>query len=70
MELLNEIEGALITALEPKRNKQGARWEDVDEYFQFIDDEKRDLTLADILDGHQKIEKSIASLSKRLIKNR
>jgi hypothetical protein len=66
--LLNEIEGALITALEPKLNKQGACWKDVEEYFQVIDDEMEDLTLGDVLDSDAKLEKLIVGLSKKISK--
>jgi len=66
--LLNEIEGALITALEPKLNKQGARWKDVEEYFQFIDDEMEDVTTGDVLDSNAKLEKLILGLSKKVSK--
>lgn len=65
VELLNEVEGALITALEPRLNKQGARWKDADEYYQEIDEEMDEPTLADIARGHEKIEKLIAELSGR-----
>jgi hypothetical protein len=70
IKLLNEVEGVLITALEPRLNKQGARWKDVDEYSQVIDDEKREPTLADIVKGHEKIEKLITSLGNHLRKKR
>jgi len=66
--LLNEIEGALITALEPKLNKQGARWKDVEEYYQFIDHEMEDVTTGDVLDSNAKLEKLITGLSKQLTK--
>ena len=66
--LLNEIEGALITALEPKLNKQGARWKDVEEYYQFIDYEMEEATSGDILDSNAKLEKLITGLSKQLAK--
>lgn len=66
--LLNEIEGVLITATGPKLNKQGARWKDVEEYFQFIDEEMEDVTLGDILAGHAKLEKLITNLNKKISK--
>lgn len=47
-DLLNQIGGALITALEPKLNKQGARWKDV-EYRQYVDDEMEQPASKDIL---------------------
>ena len=64
-ELLNEIEGALITALEPKLNKQGAKWKTVvHEYRQVVDDTMNDATLSDILNGHEEIKEQIRRLSK------
>jgi hypothetical protein len=66
--LLNEIEGALITALEPKLNKQGARWKDVEEYFQLIDGEMEEVTLFDVMDGHARLEKRITDLTKKIAK--
>jgi hypothetical protein len=68
--LLNQIEGALITAMEPKLNKQGARWKDVEEYFQLIDEEMEEVTAGDILDSNDKLEKLIAGLSKNLTKRK
>jgi len=57
--LLNEIEGALITALEPKLNKQGARWKDIKEYFQDIDDEMRELTVGDLAEEFKTLKKQL-----------
>ena len=65
-QLLNEIEGALITALEPKLNKQGARWKDVEEYYQEVDGEVEEITTDDLsvkLDG---IQKQLQEIDKRL----
>jgi hypothetical protein len=47
--LLNEHEGVMITALEPKLNKQGARWPGVEEFYQEIEDELEEPRLADII---------------------
>jgi len=68
--VLNEIEGALITALEPKLNKQGARWKDVEEYYQLIDDEMEDVTAGDVLDSNARLEKLITGLGKKLSKRK
>jgi hypothetical protein len=70
IQLLNEIEGALITALEPKLNKQGARWKDVEEFVQTIDEEMEELTLGDVLDGHSRLEHLITGLSKKISKGK
>jgi hypothetical protein len=47
--LLNQLEGALITVLEPSKNKRGANWEDVEEYFQEIDEEVDDVSNGEVL---------------------
>ncbi|HEX7728270.1 MAG TPA: GIY-YIG nuclease family protein [Terracidiphilus sp.] len=57
--LLNEVEGALITALEPKLNKQGARWKDVKEYFQTRDPELEEATLGDLVEKFNDLEELI-----------
>jgi hypothetical protein len=66
--LLNEIEGVLITALEPKLNKQSARWKDVKEFFQLIDDDVKDLKLVNILKANKGLEKQISALDKKVQK--
>lgn len=68
IQLLNEIEGALITAMEPKLNKQGARWKDVEEYYQVVDDDMRELTLGDVLDSHARLERLVTGISKKISK--
>ena len=62
--LLNEIEGALITALEPKLNKQGARWKDVHEYYQFVDEDMRETRVGDLVERFERIEKQLTKLNK------
>ncbi|MBN4054824.1 GIY-YIG nuclease family protein, partial [Nitrospira defluvii] len=42
---LNEIEGVLILILEPRLNKQGPKWKDAEEFFQYIDKEVEDTTV-------------------------
>jgi len=61
--LLNEVEGALITALEPKLNKQGARWKDIEEYFQTRDDEMEEPTLGDLAEKLEEFEKILKKMS-------
>jgi len=65
-QLLNEIEGALITVLEPRLNKQGARWKDAEEYFQEIDDELMELTTKDLHESIADLHLEIKALKKRL----
>lgn len=64
--LLNQIEGALITALEPKLNRQGARWPDVTEYFQEVDDELCELTRRDFEKHHREVTEDLAAIKRRL----
>ncbi|MDE3061831.1 MAG: GIY-YIG nuclease family protein [Acidobacteriota bacterium] len=62
--LLNEIEGALITALEPRFNKQGARWKDVEEFFQERDPKVEEATVGDLMERFESIESKIKALGK------
>jgi hypothetical protein len=64
--LLNEIEGALITALEPKLNKQGARWKDVKEYYQTIDGDMREATVGDLLGEFEDSYKLLQRIERKL----
>ena len=66
--LLNEFEAVLIAAMEPKLNKQGPRWKDVDEYFQHVDETMEDIELYDVVEKEQAIEKLIRSLHKKVDK--
>lgn len=66
--LLNEIEGVLITTLEPKLNKQGASWKDVEEFYQLIDDDVKELKLANVIKANKEIEKQISTLGKKVEK--
>jgi len=47
--LLNEIEAALLVALEPKINKQGPRWKDVEEFFQYVEEEQQERSISEVL---------------------
>jgi hypothetical protein len=60
--LLNEIEGLLIKVLEPKLNKQGAKWTDVDEFFQEIHEDVEECTLDDLMEKHELLEYQIKEL--------
>ena len=48
--LIEQIEGVLISILEPALNKQGAVWKEVEQYFQVIDDEVAMVTLYELRD--------------------
>lgn len=46
--VLNELEGILIAAMEPKLNKQGPSFKDAKQFDQELDENVQDLTLKDI----------------------
>ncbi|MDE1964090.1 MAG: hypothetical protein KGI42_09345 [Xanthomonadaceae bacterium] len=60
--LLNEVEAALLIALEPKLNKQGPRWKDVEEFFQTVDDELEERSVSEVLVEIADIKKQVAGL--------
>ncbi len=64
--LLNQIEGSLITALEPKLNRQGASWKGVEEYFQQVDAEMEELQLRDVIRAQQALRDEIRTLGDKL----
>src|SRR5262245_27903413 len=55
--LLNEFEAILMTAVEPRFNKQGARWKEIDEYRQEIDLYMEEVTLYEINDKIEELMK-------------
>ena len=62
--LLNKIEGALIAAMEPALNKQGAKFKDVDKYLQQVDDQVLELTLEDLMDEIHALRGEMAGFKK------
>lgn len=60
--LLNEIEGALLVALEPRINKQGPRWSDVEEYFQFVEPELEERSVSEALQRIDALQQSVDQL--------
>ena len=62
--LLNEIEGLLITILEPRLNKEGARWVEVDEFYQKIHESVEEYTLYDLIEKQEVLESKIDQLIK------
>ena len=62
--LLNEIESALIVALEPKLNKQGPRWKDVDEYFQYVEEELEERSISEVLREFSELKEIINKKAK------
>jgi hypothetical protein len=65
---LNDIEGVVIHALEPKLNKQGPKWKDVQEYFQYIGDEVEESSIDDVIEKQEELESRLASIEKLLKK--
>jgi len=47
-DVLNELEGVLIAAMEPKLNKQGPSFKDAQQFDQELDENVQDITLEDI----------------------
>ncbi len=60
--LLNEIEGLLITVLEPRLNKQGAKWNDVEGFFQEIHEDVEEYTLCELMEKQEELEAKIDKL--------
>lgn len=61
--ILDHLEGALITLMEPSLNKRGANWSGSKQYFQDVPEEA-DRTLEEILE----VRSELAKLTKRLVK--
>ena len=59
---LNDIEGVLINILEPKLNKQGAKWKDVQQFYQYIDPVVEETTLNNILKMQEQLDTQIRGL--------
>lgn len=60
--LLNEMEAALLVALEPKLNKQGPRWKDVEEFFQYIEDDLQEKSVSEVAQQIEELKSEIARL--------
>lgn len=67
---LNDIEGVLIHILEPKLNKQGPKWKDVQQFSQYVDEEVKETTLDDLLKKQTQIEDAIKLLNEKPLKKR
>lgn len=63
--LLNEIEAALLVALEPKLNKQGPRWKDVEEFYQHVEEELEDRTVSEAIRQIEELKSEVATLLKK-----
>lgn len=57
--LIEQLEGVLISVLEPTLNRQGATWKGTQEYFQVIDHEVREVSLNDLQDQFSDLERRL-----------
>jgi hypothetical protein len=64
--LLNQLEGILISAMEPSLNKQGSKFGLCCEYKQVVDDNVRELSLVDLLDEIKELKKQNHEIVKRI----
>jgi len=64
--LLNEIEAALLVALEPKLNKQGARWKDVEEFYQYVEEELEERSISEVIRQTEQMKTELVALRKAL----
>ena len=62
-EAMNEFEGLLIKIMEPTLNKKGANWKDVHEFFQEIDENAEEITIYDIYQQQDRIEKMLEKIT-------
>lgn len=67
-DILNELEGILIVAMEPRLNKQGARFPGAQEFFQEVDENVAEMTIEDLANQITGIEKTLAGLKKQIDK--
>jgi hypothetical protein len=63
--LLNEFEAILIAAMEPKLNKRGPCWKDVDQYFQEIDEKMEDIKPYQIMEKVELLEKMMRDIQRK-----
>lgn len=66
---LDDIEGVLIQVVEPKLNKQGPKWKNVNQFYQLIDENVEETTLDDLLERQKILENKIDQLTKIIVKN-
>jgi len=65
---LNDIEGVLILAMEPKLNKQGPKFKGVLKFNQAIDEDVEDSTLDEVIETQESIESRLEKIEKLLFK--
>lgn len=64
--VLDELEGILIAAMEPKLNKQGSCFPNAEEFFQAFDENIREVTLEDVYDRIDLLQEEIKRLQKQV----
>ncbi len=65
---LNDIEGVLILAMEPKLNKQGPKFKGVLKFNQVIDENVEETTLDEVIETQEDIESRLSKIEKLLDK--
>lgn len=66
--LLDEFEGILIAAMEPRLNKQGAKFKGAIQFIQEIDEDIQDLTIEDLHSEINNLRKQISGIEKHVLK--
>lgn len=62
--VLNLVEGALISAMEPKLNRQGGRFKTAKQFFQTVDENIEDVSLNDVMSRLEKLQQAVDTLKK------
>lgn len=65
---MNELEGILISAMEPKLNKQGAKLSDAHQFYQAVDENVVDLSLQDISKQLIELQSQVSKIQKKIDK--
>jgi hypothetical protein len=65
---MDEIEGILILAVEPKLNKQGAKMKGAEQFHQDWEENNEDYTLDDVIENQGSIEARLTEIEKLLKK--
>lgn len=66
--VLNELEGVLIAAMEPKLNKQGANFPDAEQFLQEVDENVTELTLESVIYHIAELKEQIKQLQRQVSK--
>jgi hypothetical protein len=66
--LLDEFEGILIAAMEPRLNKQGPKFKEANQYSQAIDENIQEITLEDLQLDIKDLQHQLSVLQKQITK--